>query len=55
MDHYLCFSFSNFPFYAMLAWLAPMVLEFGSSPKRADLILGAFTVAFMFRNIAFGV
>jgi CP family cyanate transporter-like MFS transporter len=38
----------------MLAWLAPMFLESGSSPTRAGLILGSFTVAFLFGNIVFG-
>lgn len=50
----LFFALSNFLFYAIVAWTAPMYREFGSTPTVAGLLLAAFTLAFTCGNPVFG-
>lgn len=49
------FSCNNIVFYAMIAWLAPMYIEFGQTPIAAGLILASFTLGFMIATPLFGV
>jgi len=44
------FAANNFLFFGVLAWLAPMSVEFGASPATAALMLAGFTTVFMFSN-----
>jgi CP family cyanate transporter-like MFS transporter len=46
----LYFAANNFLFFSVLAWLAPMSVEFGASPATAGLALAGFTTVFMFSN-----
>lgn len=46
----LYFAANNFLFFSVLAWLAPMSVEFGASPTSAGLMLAGFTTVFMFSN-----
>lgn len=54
MDDRLFFALSNFLFYSIVAWTAPMFREFGSSPTAAGLLLASFTLAFTCGNPVFG-
>jgi CP family cyanate transporter-like MFS transporter len=46
----LYFAANNFLFFSVLAWLAPMSVEFGASQITAGLMLAGFTTVFMFSN-----
>jgi MFS transporter, CP family, cyanate transporter len=48
------FGFNNFLFYALIAWVAPIFHELGSSISFAGLLLASFTGAFMLGNLIFG-
>lgn len=48
------FAISNFLFYSIVAWTAPMFREFGLTATRAGLLLASFTFIFMCGNPIFG-
>lgn len=48
------FALNNFVFYSYVSWIAPMYVEFGSTPTSAGLILASFTLAFMVATPIFG-
>jgi CP family cyanate transporter-like MFS transporter len=48
------FALNNLVFYSYVSWIAPIYIEFGSSPTSAGLILACFTVAFMTATPLFG-
>lgn len=50
----LFFALSNFLFYSVVAWTAPMFREFGDAPTTAGLLLASFTLAFTCGNPVFG-
>jgi MFS transporter, CP family, cyanate transporter len=48
------FALNNLIFYAMIAWIAPVFREFGTSASKAGLLLASFTGVFMLGNPVFG-
>ena len=51
----LYFSLNNILFFGVIAWLAPMFIEYGMKATDAAFLLASFTAAFMIANTLAGI